>query len=101
MAEPTKQVNGGYIVISPDDDRRSRTWPGPKRAGELEWKARYAPTSMTRSELLFLASVAHAYRHIFSISQREFLPSHAAIRAHLAAPGARGQADETEEQGHE
>lgn len=88
MAEPTKQVNGGYIVISPDDDRRSRTWPGPARAAELEWKARYSPTAMTRSELLFLASVAHAYCHIFSVPQREFLPTHAAIRARAAAPDA-------------
>jgi hypothetical protein len=81
--EPTKQVPT-RIVINPDDDRRSRSWPDPADLVDVAWKARYAQTAMTRSELLKLASAVDAYIHIFAMPRREFLPTHAAIRAHLA-----------------
>jgi hypothetical protein len=84
MAESTKQVPG-RIVISPDDPRRSRTWPDPAELAELSWSCRYAPEEISRRDMLLLASAVDAYRHIFAMPQREFLPTHAAIRAHLAA----------------
>lgn len=43
------------------------TWPCPEPAdGDPgpEWRARYAPGSLTREDLLWLASVSHAYRYI-------------------------------------
>lgn len=101
MAEPTKQVPG-RIVINPRDPKRSRSWPDPARiTDELFWQAKRDPSGLTREQVQTLCDAASAYAYIFSIPQRQFLPTHSAIRAHLAAPGARGQAEnETEEQGH-
>lgn len=38
------------------------TWPRP--GGELEWRLRYAPDSITREDILHAASVCHAYEHL-------------------------------------
>lgn len=81
MSEPTRTVPGGrYIVISPDDKERRRTWPDPRDPAEVGWRATHNPDSVTRADLLWLVSVLDAYRQVFAISQREFLPTHAAIR---------------------
>lgn len=39
-------------------------WPTIEAAGELEWKLRNDPDSMTRSDHLVAASVMAAYRHL-------------------------------------
>lgn len=84
MPEPTKTVPGGYLVISPDDRERRRTWPDPRELDDVTWRAIYSPDSITPADLRRLVSVASSYGHIFEISQREFLPTHSAIRAALA-----------------
>lgn len=93
MSEPTKTVPT-RIVISPDDPNRRRSWPDPRAAGDIAWRATHLPDSITRTDLLQLVSVVSAYQFIFSISQRQFLPTHAAIRAALA--GAPTQSAPTE-----
>lgn len=86
MSEPTKQVSG-RIVISPDSKSRSRSWPDPRLLDDdLIWKTQHHPELLTALELRVLVDMASTYAYIFSIPQRSFLPTHAAIRAHLAAP---------------
>jgi hypothetical protein len=86
MPEPTKRVPG-RIVISPDDKARSRSWPDPRLLDDdLVWKVQHNPDHLTRLELRRLMDMASTYAYIFSIPQRSFLPTHAAIRAHLATP---------------
>jgi hypothetical protein len=80
MTEPTRTIPG-RIVVSPDDPERRRSWPDPRVLDHVIWAARYSPESLDHNNLRLLATVAEAYRHIFSISQRAFLPTHAAIRA--------------------
>jgi hypothetical protein len=87
MAEPTKQV-GSRIVISPGNKEQLRSWPDPTIAAEACWKAWHAPQHMTVAEIRRLVSAAQSYAYIFEISQKAFLPTHAAIRAHLAARAA-------------
>ncbi len=85
MPEPTKRLPSGYIVISPDDPKLRRTWPDPSALDDVCWRAVYSPDSLTTADLMKLVSVAGAYGAVFERSQREFLPTHAAVRAALAA----------------
>lgn len=94
MPEPST-ITGGRIVISPDDPTRRRTWPDPRAAAEASWRAVYSPAALTREDLHLLTSVAGAYAYIFEVPQRTFLPSHAAIRAALAAPAVVPDPEET------
>jgi hypothetical protein len=84
VTEPTKIVPG-YIIISPDDPECRRTWPDPRASEEARWKASHDPTALTLAEIRQLATAAQTYAHIFGISQRQFLPTHSAIRAALSA----------------
>lgn len=83
MSEPTKTVPT-RIVISPDDPNRRRSWPDPRAVEDIAWRATHLPDTITHTDLLQLASVVSAYQQVFAISQRDFLPTHSAIRAALA-----------------
>jgi hypothetical protein len=40
-------------------------WPVPgERAGEVEWRLRYAPEALSRSDHLLAASIINAYRQM-------------------------------------
>lgn len=93
MPEATKTVPT-RIVISPDDPERRRSWPDPRALEDAAWRATHCPDSITRSDLLVLAGVVSAYRDIFAMPQRQFLPTHSAIRAALTADTARDTARE-------
>jgi hypothetical protein len=82
VAEQTQQV-GSHIHISPDVREDARAWPDPRDPAEIIWRATYAPGALTPTELRWLAVRASSYAHIFELTQREFLPTHAAIRAHV------------------
>lgn len=46
------------------------TWPCPEPADDdpgPEWRARYAPGTVTREDLLWLAEVSHAYRRLVHV----------------------------------
>lgn len=83
MAEPTRQV-GARIHISPDNAKLRRSWPDPRATTAARWKAHHDPSNLTVDEIRCLAEAAEAYTHMFEVSQRDLLPSHAAIRAHIA-----------------
>jgi hypothetical protein len=82
MAEPIKDL-GSHLVISPEDRSKQRTWPNPVQVQDLVWRLLYAPSAITAQDRVMAASFLSAYAHIFSLSQREFLPTHAAVREHL------------------
>lgn len=82
MAEPTRQTST-RILISPDQKDQRRSWPDPRDPTEIMWRATYAPDSITKEDLRWLVDRASTYAHIFEITQKQFLPSHAAIREHL------------------
>lgn len=84
MTETAKIANG-FITISPDDPERRRTWPDPRASEEARWKASHNPEALTVAEIRQLATAARTYAYIFGIAQRDFLPTHSAIRAALAA----------------
>ena len=46
-------------------------WPDPRFAADVNWRLRYSPQSITRSDQLVLASIADAYTTIISMTQRE------------------------------
>jgi len=50
---------GSYSYFKPTPDT---VWPRPDRAGDIEWRLRYAPDAMTREDQLVAASVLAAYR---------------------------------------
>jgi len=44
--------------------------PGDDPDGGLEWRLRYAPESITRTDLLVLASIVSAYREVLTCPSR-------------------------------
>jgi len=90
MPEPIKQVPGGFFEIDPENSTHRRTWPDPRASKEACWKAAHSPKTLTLQDVRRLASAAEAYAYVFSVSQKTFLPSHSAIRAHLAKNGEKG-----------
>jgi hypothetical protein len=45
-------------------------WPNPQDPSEVEWKLRYARTTLTPAEALIAASVMNAYRHLVELDSR-------------------------------
>lgn len=69
MAAVVYKVIGRCIRIEHTDDQKivqeHTTWPFPFEKSDLHqdaaWKARYAPKTLTRADLLELAEIADAY----------------------------------------
>lgn len=58
------------------DDGRGLVWCRPgARLDELEWRARYAPASLTPTDIMALAEIANAYRTLIAkpAAQRDAL----------------------------
>jgi hypothetical protein len=52
-------ANGAYASFD------EMCWPVPgERAGEVEWRLRYAPEALSRSDHLLAASIINAYRQM-------------------------------------
>jgi hypothetical protein len=43
-------------------------WPNPGDPHEVEWRLRYG--TLMREDLLYAASVIHAYAHLFDLPQK-------------------------------
>lgn len=57
-----------YLKLFADDLPNRRTFPSPIEPesdnGGVEWKLRYAPTTLTREDELYLASIVSAYSYL-------------------------------------
>lgn len=45
-------------------------WPNPEDPSEVEWKLRYARTTLTAQEALIAASMMNAYKHLIGLDSR-------------------------------
>lgn len=58
-----------YVIAPTGEERWEKlhpetVWPTAEAAGDIEWKLRYAPGEMDRSDQLVAASVCAAYRYL-------------------------------------
>ena len=60
------------------------TWPNPSDPNESQWRIRYGQPS--REDLMFAASVMHAYAHLISLPQRERNERIRQIRGRITPP---------------
>lgn len=52
------------------------SWPNPASTGDLEWRMRYAPETLTKSDRMCAASVIAAYRALIldkTVKGRQFV----------------------------
>lgn len=84
MAEATQDGPGDTITIRPADPYTALHWPDPTGTRDARWRVWHAPDTVTVADMRALARAAETYDFMFQIPQRQLLPTHAAIRAHLA-----------------
>ena len=68
IREADVKLLAGHVVFLFKDPQRENegvTWSRVgKRLDSLEWKARYAPDTLTKEEIMGLAGIAAAYRQL-------------------------------------
>lgn len=79
----TAEIDAGRV--NPYLRIEGTTWPDPADPNMTQWRLRYG--SPTREDLMFAASVMHAYGYLFTMTQQDRNRRMETIKTRVTSPG--------------